>query len=163
MPEQQLFPPPKEFSQRASIHSMADYEALYQAAVRDPEKFWAEQAGRIHWFAPWTKVLDWSNVPFATWFVGGKTNVTYNCIDRHLNSSRKDKIAVIWEGEDFTQITLTYQELHRRVCKFSNALKSLGIRPGNHCVIYMPMVLEPPLPCWDSGQSGIRLSLASGD
>ena len=95
MPEQQLFPPSSEFSQRTSVRSMADYEALYQAAAKDPEKFWAEQAKRIHWFAPWTKVLDWSKVPFAKWFVGGKTNISYNCIDRHLNSWRRNKAAIV--------------------------------------------------------------------
>src|SRR5205085_3051083 len=88
--------------------------------------------------------------------------VAYNCIDRYLNSSRKDKIAIIWEGEDFTQITLTYQELHRRVCKFSNALKSLGIRPGNHCVIYMPMVPEAAVAMLACARLGITHSVVFG-
>ncbi len=101
MPEQQLFPPPPEFSKHASVRSMAEYEALYAAAAKDPETFWGEQAKRLHWFAPWKKVLDWSNAPFAKWFVGGKTNIAYNCIDRHLTSARRNKAAIIWEGENF--------------------------------------------------------------
>jgi len=162
MSEQQLFPPSKEFSQRASVRSMAEYEALYQAAAEDPEKFWAEQAKRVHWFAPWTKVLDWSNVPFAKWFVGGKTNVAYNCIDRHLNSWRRNKAAIVWEGEDFTQITVTYQEVYRRVAKFANALKNLGLKAGNHCVIYMPMVPEAAVAMLACARLGITHSVVFG-
>jgi acetyl-CoA synthetase len=162
MPEQQLFPPPKEFSQRASVRSMADYEALYAAAANDPEKFWAEQAKRVDWFAPWTKVLDWSNIPFAKWFVGAKTNVSYNCIDRHLTSWRKNKAAIVWEGEDFTQVTVTYQELYRRVCKFSNTLKNFGLKAGNHCVIYMPMLPGAAVAMLACARLGITHSVVFG-
>ena len=162
MPDQQLFLPPKEFSQRASIRSMTDYEALYQAAAKDPSKFWAEQAKRVDWFTPWTKVLDWSNVPFARWFVGGKTNISYNCIDRHLTSWKKNKAAIVWEGEDFTQVTVTYQELYRRVCKFSNTLKNLGLESGNHCVIYMPMTPEAAVAMLACARLGIAHSVVFG-
>jgi acetyl-CoA synthetase len=162
MPEQQLFPPPKDFSQGAFIRSMAEYDALYAAASNDPERFWAEQAKRVHWFAPWTKVLDWSTVPFAKWFIGGKTNVSYNCIDRHLDSWRKNKAAIVWEGEDFSQITLTYQELYRRVAKFANSLKKLGLKTGSYCVIYMPMIPEAAVAMLACARLGITHSVVFG-
>jgi len=162
MPEQQLFPPPKDFSRGAFIRTMAEYDALYAAAAKDPERFWAEQAKRVHWFAPWAKVLDWSNVPFAKWFIGGKTNVSYNCIDRHLDSWRKNKAALIWEGEDFSQITLTYQELYRRVAKFANSLKALGLKTGSYCVIYMPMVPEAAVAMLACARLGITHSVVFG-
>src|SRR4051812_28460498 len=140
MPEQQLFPPPKNFSQGAFIRSMAEYDALYAAAAKDPERFWAEQAKRLHWFAPWTKVLDWSNVPFAKWFIGGKTNVAYNCIDRHLDSWRKTKPALFWGGGDSSHISRPYQALLRCLNKLANSLKNPGLKPGGCAVIYMRMV-----------------------
>ena len=123
MDQQEIFPPPKHFSEKAHIGSMEQCEALYKACAADPEKFWAEQARNLHWFSPWKQVLDWSNPPFARWFIGGKTNIAYNCIDRHLSSARRNKAAIIWEGENFEQRILTYQELYRRVAKFCNALK----------------------------------------
>ncbi|MGH9555910.1 MAG: acetyl-coenzyme A synthetase N-terminal domain-containing protein, partial [Terriglobales bacterium] len=86
MDQQETFQPPQHFRDKASIRSMEEYQRLYDEAARDPEKFWGERAGDLHWFAPWTKVLDWSNPPFAMWFVGGRTNVAYNCLDRHLTS-----------------------------------------------------------------------------
>ena len=162
MPEQQLFPPPAEFSKRASVRSMAEYEALYEAAAEDPEKFWAEQAKRVHWFAPWKKVLDWSNVPFAKWFVGAKTNVAYNCIDRQLTSWRRNKAAIVWEGEDFSQVIITYQELYRRVSKFANSLKNLGLKAGDHCVIYMPMTPEAAVAMLACARLGIVHSVVFG-
>src|SRR5215472_5205202 len=100
MEQNQVFPPPKEFSQHAQIKSLAEYEQLYEAAAKDPEKFWAEQAARLHWSERWSKVLDWSNPPFAKWFVGGKLNLADNCVDRHLEGARRNKAAIIWEGED---------------------------------------------------------------
>src|SRR5204862_7596655 len=98
-----------------------------------------------HWFKPFTKVLDCSNPPFAKWFVGGTTNVSFNCLDRHLASSRRNKAAIIWEGEPGDSRTLTYQQLHREVCRFANALKSLGVKKGDRVAIYMPMVPELPV------------------
>src|SRR5439155_424267 len=139
--ETRVFPPPPEFAARARIKSMVEYERLWKRAKDDPEGFWAEQAEGLHWFQRWQKVLVW-NEPHAQWFVGGKLNVSYNCIDRHLAAGRKNKAAIIWEGEPGDSRVLRYQDLHREVCKFANALKSQGIRAGDRVTIYMPMVPE---------------------
>lgn len=98
MQENRVFPPPPAFSAEAKIRSLADYEALWQRAAADIETFWGEVAGELHWFQPYAKVLDWKE-PDAQWFVGGQTNASYNCLDAHLNSWRKNKAALIWEGE----------------------------------------------------------------
>ncbi|MCS6813328.1 MAG: acetate--CoA ligase [Cyanobacteria bacterium] len=140
--EERLFTPPAAFAQAARIKSLADYEALYQRAAADPEAFWAELAHQeLHWFQPWDKVLDW-NPPFAKWFVNGKINISYNCLDRHLTTWRRNKAALIWEGEPGDSRTLTYAQLHREVCQFANALKQLGISKGDRVGIYMPMIPE---------------------
>jgi len=142
--EGRVFPPPPEFTERAHIKGMPELELLAAQAERDPEGFWAEQATLIHWFKKWDQVLDWSNPPFAKWFVGGKTNLSYNCLDRHL-ATKGDKRAIVWEGEPGEQRTLTYKELHAEVCKFANVLKSLGVQEGDRVGIYMPMVPELPV------------------
>jgi len=139
--EKRQFAPPSEFSSRAHIKSLADYEKLWQRAKDDPEGFWAERAKELSWIKPWSKVLTW-NEPFAQWFVGGQINVSYNCLDRHLTSPRKNKAAIIWEGEPGDSRVLRYQDLHREVCKFANVLKSLGIKKGDRVTLYMPMVPE---------------------
>lgn len=138
--ENRVFPPPPDVSQHAAIKSMTEYEVLYQRSIADPEKFWAEIATELHWFKPWEKILEW-NEPYAKWFVGAKTNLAYNCLDRHL-ATRAAKPAIIWEGEPGEQRRLTYQELHQAVCQFANSLKSLGIKQGDCIAIYMPMVPE---------------------
>ncbi len=139
--ETRKFPPPPEFAARAHIKSLAEYEQLYQRAKDDPEGFWAEQAESLHWFQRWDRVLVW-NEPHAQWFVGGKLNVCYNCVDRHLDGPRKNKAAIIWEGEPGDSRVLRYQDLHREVCKFANVLKGLGTKAGDRVTIYMPMVPE---------------------
>jgi acetyl-CoA synthetase len=139
--EARKFPPPPAFAQQAHIKSEADYQKLWQQAKDNPEAFWAEQAKSLHWFQPWKKVLEW-NEPFCKWFVGGKTNVSYNCLDRHLDTARRNKAAIIWEGEPGDSRVLRYQDLHREVCKFANALKKLGIKAGDRVTIYMPLVPE---------------------
>lgn len=139
--ETRVFPPSKEFSAKAHIKSKEDYEKLYQQADKDPEGFWAEQAESLTWFKKWTKVLDWKE-PHAQWFSGGKINACYNCVDRHLEGSRKNKAAIIWEGEPGDSRVLRYQDLHREVCKFANVLKAQGIKPGDRVTIYMPMIPE---------------------
>ncbi len=139
--EARIFPPSSEFSQKAHIKSMAEYEEIYQRAATDPEGFWAEIASELEWFSPWEKVLDWQ-LPFAKWFVGGKINISHNCLDRHLKTWRKNKAAIIWEGEPGESRILTYQALHREVCRFANALKSHGIEKGDRVAIYMPMIPE---------------------
>jgi acetyl-CoA synthetase len=142
MREGRLFAPPKDFSDKARIGSTEEYEKLYQEAADDLEGFWDKYAKELHWFKPYDKVLEW-DVPYAKWFVGGQTNVSYNCLDAHLQTDRRDKPAIIWEGEPVDdKRTLTYADLHREVCKFANVLKKLGIGKGDVVAMYMPMVPE---------------------
>lgn len=140
--EKRLFHPPAEFSQKAHIKSLEEYDRLYNKASSDPQQFWAELAQQeLHWFQNWDKVLDWQP-PFAKWFVNGKINISYNCLDRHLTTWRKNKAALIWEGEPGDSRTLTYAQLHREVCQFANVLKQKGIQKGDRVGIYMPMIPE---------------------
>jgi len=139
--ERRVFPPPGEFSSQAQIRSLADYERLAGEAAADPQGFWAGIARELDWFSPWKTVLEWKP-PFAKWFVGGTTNISHNCIDRHLKTWRRNKAAVIWEGEPGDSRTLTFQDLHREVCAFANVLKSLGVQKGDRVGLYMPMIPE---------------------
>ena len=139
--ETRSFPPSSEFVAQAHIKGQAEYDKLWQRAADDPDGFWAEQAESLTWFKKWDTVLEW-NEPFSKWFVGGKINVSYNCIDRHLDGPRKNKAAIIWEGEPGDTRVLRYQDLHREVSRFANGLKKLGIKPGDRVTIYMPMVPE---------------------
>ena len=138
--EDRSFPPSDEFRNQANI---ADPK-VYEEALRDPEAFWAKFAEELDWIKKWDKVLDW-NPPHAKWFVGGKLNVSYNCIDRHLKTARRNKAAIIWEGEPGDRQVYTYQDLYREVCKFANGLKSLGVKKGDRVTIYLPMVPELPI------------------
>ena len=140
--ETRSFAPSEQFSAKSHVGSTGDYDALYRRSIEDPEGFWAEQARDFHWFKPWDRVLNADNPPFYKWFEGGTTNITYNCLDRHLDGPRRSKAALIWEGEPGDERTLTYEELHREVCKFSNVLKGLGVRKDDRVAIYMPMVPE---------------------
>src|SRR5512146_714208 len=142
--ESRSFPSPAEFSRQAHIKSVQDYERLYAEAERDPEAFWGNIARELHWFKPWDKVLEWK-APWAKWFVGGQLNLCYNCVDRHVQTWRKNKAAIIWEGEPGDLRTLTYQQLHVEVQKFANVLKSLGVRKGDRVAIYMGMSPELPI------------------
>jgi len=144
MQETRVFPPTPEFAAQAKIGSPAAYEALWNEAASDTEAFWGKLAKELHWFEPFEKVLDWQE-PNARWFVGGQTNVSYNCLDAHLSTWRKNKAALIWEGEPGDTRTLTYQELHREVCRFAHVLTQLGVGPGDVVSIYMPMVPELPI------------------
>ncbi|GAB6166633.1 acetate--CoA ligase [Thermostilla marina] len=141
MKEERKFPPPPEFVAKARISSMEQYEQMWQRAKDDPEGFWGELAQELHWFKPYDRVLEWEE-PFAKWFVGGQTNISYNCLDIHLGTPRQNKAAIIWEGEPGDTRIYTYQTLHREVCKFANVLKSLGIGKGDVVSMYMPMVPE---------------------
>ncbi len=141
MQENRKFPPSAEFAAQAKIPSLAAYEKLWQEAAADIEGFWGGLAKELHWFKPYDKVLEW-NEPFAKWFVGGQTNVSYNCLDAHLGTPRSNKAALIWEGEPGDSRVLTYQMLHHEVCKFANVLKERGIQPGDVVSIYMPMTPE---------------------
>src|SRR3954453_4654824 len=113
-------------------------------ASESSEEFWAEQAKYLKWFKEWDKVLDW-NPPFAKWFIGGKLNASVNCLDRHVNSDAKNKVAIIWEGESGEYRSFTYYQLYRSVNKFASALKTLGIKKGDRVTIYLPMVPELPI------------------
>jgi acetyl-CoA synthetase len=146
--EHRVFPPPKEFARAAHIKSMAEYRAMYNESIRSPEKFWARHAKQeLVWFKPWTKVLQWK-APFAKWFIGGKLNLSFNCLDKHLDTPTANKAAIIWEGEPAAdgkpgeERVLTYRQLHREVCRFANVLKRNGLKKGDRVLIYLPMVPE---------------------
>ena len=142
MQEKRIFPPSKAFAQAAHIGSLEQYEKLWNEATADSEGFWGKLAEEeLHWFAPYSKILDWQ-APLAKWFVGGKTNDSYNCLDVHLDTEKRDKTAILWEGEPGDKRRLSYAELHEQVCKFANVLREKGIQPGDVVSIYMPMVPE---------------------
>jgi acetyl-CoA synthetase len=146
MEEKRIFNPPKELSQNAYIKSFDEYKKIYKKSIDDPQKFWGEMAEQLDWFKKWDKVLvdDFKNAKHE-WFVGGKLNVSYNCLDRHLKTSRKNKAAIIWEGDPGDTRTLTYQQLHYEVCKFANVLKKHGVKKGDRVSIYLPMIPELPI------------------
>ncbi len=140
--EARRFPPPEDFSRNALIHSMREYEELYRESVEEPENFWARMAEDLHWFRKWDRILNADEAPFFKWFEGGKINLSYNCLDRHLTSEKRNKAAIIWEGEPGDQRVLTYWDLAREVKKFAHALKALGIEKGDRVAIYLPMIPE---------------------
>jgi acetyl-CoA synthetase len=140
--EERVFPPPSEFGAKALIKSMDELEALRAEAAADPESFWARLAeSELYWFKKWDKVLQWE-APHAQWFIGGKINISYNCLDRHLTTARRNKAALIWEGEPGETRTLTYQQLHSEVCRFANVLKKIGVEKGDRVALYMPLIPE---------------------
>ena len=133
--ENRVLDPPAGFAAKAVVRDPGVYK------VADRERFWEDFAKELHWFSPWSRVLEWK-APDAKWFVGGKTNIAYNCLDRHLSGPRRTKTAILWEGEPGEVKSLTYEQLHLEVCKFANALKSLGVKRGDRVTIYLPMVPE---------------------
>ena len=159
--EQRVFPPDPKFSKQAHIHSRDVYDAIAKKALDDPDAFWAELASQLHWFEPWKQVLEW-DVPFAKWFVGGKTNMSYNCIDRHLDGTRKNKVAILWEGEPGDVRALSYQMLHYEVCRFANVLRALGIQKGDRATIYMGMVPELAIAMLACARMGIIHNVVFG-
>jgi acetyl-CoA synthetase len=159
--ERRIFKPSSAFSRQAHIQSRREYDRLAKMARKSPERFWAAIAKELHWFKKWKKTLEWKP-PFVKWFIGGKTNISYNCLDRHLTTWRKNKAALIWEGEPGDNRILTYQELHREVCKFANALKSLGITAGDRVAIYMPMIPELPIAMLACARIGATHSIIFG-
>jgi acetyl-CoA synthetase len=158
--ETRVFSPSPEFVAHAHVNA-AEHSRLTEWAKRDPDGFWAEQAKSLHWFKPWTQVLDWTNAPHAKWFVGGQINAAHNCLDRHL-ATRGNKAAIIFEGEPGDSRTLTYQQLHREVCKFANGLKSLGVGKGDRVTIYMPMVPEAAIAMLACARIGATHSVVFG-
>ena len=139
--EERVFPPPESFSKQAHIKSFEELEKMRADALADPEAFWARMAEELHWFKKWDTVLKW-NPPHAEWFGGGKINISYNCLDRHLQTWRRNKAALIWEGEPGETRTFTYQQLHTEVCKFANVLKHANIKKGDRVALYMPLIPE---------------------
>src|ERR1051326_2795840 len=135
--ENRTFAPSPEFARQAHVSD----STLYQRAARDPEAFWASQARELEWFRKWNTVLEWKP-PHAKWFTGGQINVSVNCIDRHIDTSRRNKAALIWEGEPGDRRTLTYWDLYVEVQKFASVLKSLGVKRGDRVAIYMPLIPE---------------------
>jgi acetyl-CoA synthetase len=133
--------PPKEFAKLARIPSLAAYKKLYKKSIEKPSAFWAKEAKELAWRKKWSKTLEWK-APFAKWFVGGKLNVCENCVDRHAVGPRKNKAAIIWEGEPGDKRVLTYGQLHREVCRFANVLEQNGVKSGDRVLIYMPMIPE---------------------
>ena len=140
--QQDLFRPSANFSHASQIKSREEYQHLCDRARESPDRFWAELAtNELHWFQTWETVLDWQP-PHAKWFVGGKLNITYNCLDRHLKARTKDMPALIWQGEPGDCRTYTYAQLHRAVCQMANVLKQLGVTKGDRVGIYLPMIPE---------------------
>ncbi len=139
--EERVFPPPEDFRRRARINSMEEYERLWNEAHDASEAFWGRMADELHWFKKWDTVLEW-NPPHAKWFTGGRLNISDNCLDRHLETWRRNKAAIIWEGEPGDTRTLTYQQLHAEVCRFANVLKRAGVETGDRVALYMPLIPE---------------------
>src|SRR6476659_2686716 len=139
--EKRVFKPAPDFSSKAKIKSLAQDRRMYREAMQQPAKFWGREASELGWRAKWKKVLEWK-APFAKWFVGGKLNISENCLDRHLTGPRRNKAAIIWEGEPGDKRTLTYQQLHHEVCRFANVLKRNKIKKGDRVIIYLPNISE---------------------
>ena len=165
--EKRVFDPPKEFVEKAYIKSMEEYEKLYKRSIEDPEGFWGEMAEKhLDWFKKWDGPVEeysFKDDIYIRYFAGGKLNVSYNCLDRHLNTWRKNKAALIWQGEPLEEsITYTYQELHREVCKFANVLKKLGVKKGGRVTIYLPMIPELPIAMLACARIGAIHSIVFG-
>tara|TARA_Y100000385_G_scaffold246942_1_gene266607 strand:+ start:937 stop:2901 length:1965 start_codon:yes stop_codon:yes gene_type:complete len=140
--EHRKFAPSSEFVDAAHISGDSAYRVLYEKSVQNPEAFWAEAAGELHWFKKWDTVLDDSDAPFFRWFDGSRTNLSYNCLDRHIDAGRGDKIAIHWEGEPGDSRDISYAQLHLEVCRLANALKSRGVQKGDRIAVYLPMIPE---------------------
>jgi len=159
--ETRLFKPDPAFAKKARISSMAQYKKMYDESIKSPDKFFGREAKELLWQKPFTKVLDWK-CPNAKWFLGGKLNVSENCLDRHLDGPRKTKAAIIWEGEPGEKRVLTYQQLHRDVCRFANVLKRNGAKKGDRVIIYMPMVPEAAIAMLACTRIGVLHSVVFG-
>ena len=155
--EERRFPPSAEFTAQANVND----PAIYEKADSDYEGFWEDWANELHWFKKWDKVLEW-DPPFAQWFTGGEINVSYNCLDRHLDGPRRNKAALVWEGEPGDWKVYTYGDLHREVCRFANGLKSLGVKKGDRITIYMPMIPELPIAMLACARIGAPHSIVFG-
>jgi acetyl-CoA synthetase len=162
MSDSKVYSPSSEFMTRAHVQRMEAYREIQERAASDPAKFWAELASReLTWFQPFQQTIEWEP-PFAKWFLGGTINACYNCVDRHLLAGRKDKPAIVWEGEPGDERIITYQELHRLVSRFASVLKGLGHKNGDRAVIYMPMIPELPIAMLACARLGIIHSVVFG-
>ncbi len=165
--ETRLFPPSPEFSGRANVQSMEEYHRLYRQSIDHPEIFWGDVAKKFHWFKPWDAVLEWK-VPDARWFVGGKTNIAYNCLDRQVAEGRGSKTAILFEAEPMSPGSspevrrITYQQLLDDVCRFANGLKKLGVKKGDRVTIYLPMVPEAAVAMLACARIGAAHSVVFG-
>jgi acetyl-CoA synthetase len=157
--EGEVYFPAPEIAAQANVK---DYDALYKRSIKDPEGFWAERAEELEWYKKWDKVLDDSNPPFFKWFVGGKTNIVHNALDRHLKTYRKNKLALVWEGEPGDTRTYSYHALNREVCKFANVLRSMGARKGDIVTIYMPRIPEQMIAMLACAKIGAAHSVVYG-
>ncbi len=152
------YPPSAQFAEQANARP-----ELYHEAAEDRLAFWAKQADRLSWATPFTEVLDWSEAPFAKWFVGGKLNVAYNCVDRHVEAGLGDRVAIHWEGEPADdRRSLTYSDLQTQVCKAANALTGLGLVAGDRVAIYMPLIPEAVIAMLACARLGVMHSVVFG-
>src|SRR3989440_12597680 len=155
--ETRRFAPPAALAAVANITGEA-----YEGGAADRLGFWSDQARGLSWAREWDEVLDWSKPPFARWSVGGRLNVAYNCLDRHVEAGRGDKVAIHWEGEPGDTRTITYSDLHRSVCQAANALTSLGIVAGDRVAIYLPMIPEAAVAMLACARIGATHSVVFG-
>src|SRR4030043_174202 len=146
MEENRVFQPSDEIKEKAYIKTIDEYKAMHKKSIDDPDGFWGEQAKELEWHKKWDKVSEWDfGKPELKWFIGGKLNASYNCLDRHL-ATRGNKAALIWQGEPLEESKVyTYQQLHYHVCKFANVLKKHGVKKGDRVTIYLPMIPELPM------------------
>jgi acetyl-CoA synthetase len=164
----EVFRPSAEIVENSNVLAYArskglgSYEELYRWSLEHSEEFWSDMASELEWYEPWTQVLDDSNKPFFKWFVGGKTNIVHNALDRHARSWRKNKLAIVWEGEDGTQRTFSYHALNREVSKMANVLKSLGVKKGDIVTIYLPRIPELPMAMLACAKIGAAHSVVYG-
>src|SRR5438046_6927483 len=159
--EKRVFKPTRDFSKKARIKSLDQYRRMYRESISQPAKFWAREANELVWRGPWKNVLEWK-APFAKWFVNGKLNISENCLDRHLTGSRRNKAAIIWEGEPGDKRTLTYQQLHHEVCRFANVLKRNKVKKGDRVIIYLPAIPEAAIAMLACARIGAVHSLVFG-
>src|SRR5215469_3943896 len=157
-----VYTPSPEFVRNAHVQGMDAYRELYRQAAEKPEEFWGAIGEKeISWFQKWTHVFEW-HPPFVKWFAGGRLNISHNCIDRHLTTHRKNKVAILWEGEPGDQRMISYQELYRLVCRFANVLKNRGLKAGDRAIIYMGMVPELPVAMLACARLGVTHSVVFG-
>ncbi|MCG3137531.1 MAG: Acetyl-coenzyme A synthetase [Phycisphaerae bacterium] len=161
MAENRTFPPPAKFVEQANIKSLDEYRRMYEQSIRQPEEFWGKIAEGFHWFKKWDKVRDWKE-PDVKWFVGAKTNVSYNCLDLQIEKGRGNHPAILFEGEPGDVRKITFKELRTEVCKFANVLKKLGVKKGDRVTIYMPMIPELPIAMLACARIGAPHSIIFG-